>query len=169
MQDRPWTRSSLPQVDAFVTMTKDLPSLHIFILLSLVLNTLHVFGISGDSKMSANWGQGLSQNDLMERDTVLVVDNDDNVIGSASKKDSHVFNENQPHGILHRAFSIFIFDESDGRLLLHQRSADKITFPNVRMLSVPFALILVLAHKYMPSFLYFRYGQTRAALILCMV
>ena len=77
------------------------------------------------------WGQGLSQNDLMERDTVLVLDNADNIIGSASKKDSHVFDAKQPHGILHRAFSVFLFDESDGRLLLHQRAAEKITFPNV--------------------------------------
>lgn len=113
-------------------MTRDLPSLHIVLFLFIVLNSLHVFGISGDSKMTASWGHGLSQNDLMEKDTVLVVDNDDNVIGSASKKESHVFSKDQPHGILHRAFSIFIFDESDGRLLLHQRSADKITFPNVR-------------------------------------
>ena len=77
------------------------------------------------------WGQGLSQNDLMERDTVLVVDHQDNVVGSASKKESHVFSPKQPHGVLHRAFSVFLFDESTGRLLLHQRAADKITFPNV--------------------------------------
>ena len=62
---------------------------------------------------------------------MLVLDNADNVIGSASKKDSHVFNPKQSHGILHRAFSVFLFDESDGRLLLHQRASDKITFPNV--------------------------------------
>lgn len=80
---------------------------------------------------SAEWGAQLSQEALMLHDTVLVVDNADNVIGSASKKDSHIFDTSQPHGILHRAFSVFLFDESDGRLLLHQRSADKITFPNV--------------------------------------
>jgi isopentenyl-diphosphate delta-isomerase type 1 len=79
----------------------------------------------------AAWGVGLSQDDLMECDTVLVVDDQDKVVGSASKKDSHVFNAANPHGILHRAFSVFLFDESDGRLLLHQRAADKITFPNV--------------------------------------
>jgi len=68
----------------------------------------------------------------MEKDSVIVVDNRDNITGSASKKESHVFSTKQPHGILHRAFSVFIFDESDGSLLIHQRSSDKITFPNVR-------------------------------------
>ena len=84
-----------------------------------------------NGETNAAWGQGLSQDDLMEHDTVLVLDNADNVVGSASKKDSHVFKAGQPHGILHRAFSVFLFDESDGRLLLHQRSSDKITFPDV--------------------------------------
>jgi isopentenyl-diphosphate delta-isomerase type 1 len=36
----------------------------------------------------------------------------------------------QPRGILHRAFSVFLFD-SQGRLLLQQRAASKITFPSV--------------------------------------
>jgi hypothetical protein len=87
-----------------------------------------------ETTASKTWGKGLSQDDLMERDTVLVLDNADNVIGSASKKASHVFDEQTPHGVLHRAFSVFLFDESDGRMLLHQRSADKITFPNVGLL-----------------------------------
>jgi hypothetical protein len=78
------------------------------------------------------WGTGLTQNDLMEKDTVLVLDNADKIIGTASKKESHVFSNEQPHGILHRAFSVFLFDETDGRLLLQQRAASKITFPNVR-------------------------------------
>lgn len=98
------------------------------------------------TKSTRIWGKGLSQDDLMERDTVLVVDNEDNVIGSASKKESHVFKPEQPHGILHRAFSVFLFDESDGRLLLHQRSADKITFPNVCFvyIYVLYSIILLL-------------------------
>jgi isopentenyl-diphosphate delta-isomerase len=32
---------------------------------------------------------------------------------------------------LHRAFSVFLFDESTGELLLQKRAATKITFPNV--------------------------------------
>lgn len=74
---------------------------------------------------------GLSQHDLMQADTVLVVDSNDVVIGSASKQDSHVFSPSQPYGVLHRAFSVFLFDRKEGRLLLQQRASDKITFPNV--------------------------------------
>ena len=36
----------------------------------------------------------------------------------------------QPQGLLHRAFSVFLFDAED-RLLLQQRAASKITFPRV--------------------------------------
>jgi hypothetical protein len=72
------------------------------------------------------------QETFMESDMVLVVDIDDAVIGSASKRTSHVFNQQQPHGILHRAFSVFLFDVSTNKLLLQKRAADKITFPNVR-------------------------------------
>lgn len=73
----------------------------------------------------------MTQDDMMEKDTVLVLDHDDNVIGSESKKGSHVFDKKQPRGVLHRAFSVFIFDESTGELLLQQRASTKITFPNV--------------------------------------
>jgi isopentenyl-diphosphate delta-isomerase len=78
-------------------------------------------------------GNAMSQEDMMKKDTVLVLDDDDNVIGSASKKLSHQFTSEQPRAILHRAFSVFLFDESTGELLLQQRASTKITFPNVRV------------------------------------
>lgn len=78
-------------------------------------------------------GNAMSQNDMMLKDTVIVLDDQDNIIGSASKKESHVFNAEQPRGILHRAFSVFLFDESTGELLLQQRASTKITFPNVSL------------------------------------
>jgi len=74
----------------------------------------------------------MSQEDFMEKDTVLVLDQNDNVIGSESKRSSHEFNKKQPAGVLHRAFSVFIFDETTNELLLQQRAAEKITFPSVR-------------------------------------
>jgi len=81
---------------------------------------------------AAKWdGNAMSQTDMMEKDTVIVLDNYDNVIGSASKKEAHVFSSTQPHGVLHRAFSAFLFDESTGSLLLQKRASTKITFPNV--------------------------------------
>ena len=77
-------------------------------------------------------GNAMTQTDMMEKDTVLVLDFEDNVIGSASKRTSHEFKVEQERGILHRAFSVFLFDESTGELLLQQRASTKITFPNVR-------------------------------------
>ena len=76
-------------------------------------------------------GNEMTQEDMMIKDTVLVLDQNDNVIGSESKKGSHIFNKEQPRGILHRAFSAFLFDEKTGDLLLQKRAASKITFPNV--------------------------------------
>jgi Isopentenyldiphosphate isomerase len=67
----------------------------------------------------------------MEKDTVLVLDKEDRVIGSESKRASHEFNPEQPTGVLHRAFSVFIFDESTNELLVQQRAKEKITFPSV--------------------------------------
>jgi hypothetical protein len=40
------------------------------------------------------------------------------------------FEAGQPRGLLHRAFSVFLFN-SDNKLLLQQRAASKITFPKV--------------------------------------
>lgn len=34
-------------------------------------------------------------------------------------------------GLLHRAFSVFLFDPSTGKLLLQKRAPEKITFPNM--------------------------------------
>ena len=34
-------------------------------------------------------------------------------------------------GLLHRAFSVFLFRPSDGRLLLQRRADEKITFPGM--------------------------------------
>ena len=55
----------------------------------------------------------------------ILVDESDAVTGSASKADCH-----HGEGVLHRAFSILLFN-SEGRLLLQQRSSEKITFPGV--------------------------------------
>lgn len=77
------------------------------------------------------WDPTQSQSDFMLRDTCIVLSPDDDVVGSSSKKAAHVFSPGQPRGVLHRAFSVFLFDESSGELLLQKRAASKITFPNV--------------------------------------
>ena len=90
-------------------------------------------GSAAPTAATTTWdGNGMTQEDMMIKDTVLVLDKDDNVIGSASKRTSHEFTIQQERGILHRAFSVFLFDESTGELLLQQRASTKITFPNVR-------------------------------------
>ncbi|KAA0152940.1 hypothetical protein FNF29_03464 [Cafeteria roenbergensis] len=71
-------------------------------------------------------GADADQIKMME-ERVILVDEDDNVVGAASKKDSHLM-ENIDKGMLHRAFSVFLFTP-DGRLLLQKRSEAKITFP----------------------------------------
>ena len=58
----------------------------------------------------------------------ILVDQNDNILGSETKKNCHLIT-NINKGMLHRAFSIFIFD-SQNRLLLQKRSAQKITYPS---------------------------------------
>ena len=61
----------------------------------------------------------------MMTEQVILVDEMDKPLGPMSKVDSH-----RGQGVLHRAFSILLFDEND-RLLLQKRASHKITFPNV--------------------------------------
>eukprot|EP00200_Dunaliella_tertiolecta_P001513 CAMPEP_0202348268 /NCGR_PEP_ID=MMETSP1126-20121109/6273_1 /ASSEMBLY_ACC=CAM_ASM_000457 /TAXON_ID=3047 /ORGANISM="Dunaliella tertiolecta, Strain CCMP1320" /LENGTH=244 /DNA_ID=CAMNT_0048939935 /DNA_START=147 /DNA_END=881 /DNA_ORIENTATION=+ len=80
---------------------------------------------------SSSWaGAGKSQDELMLKDECILVDEHDNIRGHANKHSCHRFVPEQPQGQLHRAFSVFLFDESN-RLLIQQRAKDKITFPSV--------------------------------------
>lgn len=54
---------------------------------------------------------------------LILVDTEDRELGFMSKVDCH-----QGRGLLHRAFSIFLFDD-DGRVLLQRRSASKPLWP----------------------------------------
>jgi len=63
---------------------------------------------------------------LMDEECI-VVSPEDRVLGHASKRTCHLM-RNIRTGLLHRAFSVFLFN-SRGELLLQQRSAAKITFP----------------------------------------
>lgn len=58
-----------------------------------------------------------------EDETLILVDAEDREIGSLDKARAH-----DGEGILHRAFSLFIFN-SRGELLLQQRTADKRLWP----------------------------------------
>ena len=65
---------------------------------------------------------------------LIVVDDQDNILGQATKKDAHLLAniENVP-SLIHRAFSFFLFDSSTSpsRLLLQQRAPEKITYPSL--------------------------------------
>ena len=61
----------------------------------------------------------------MMSELCILVDDDDNPIGGASKKYCH-----HGEGALHRAFSVLLFDEDD-RLLVQKRASTKITFPSI--------------------------------------
>lgn len=69
------------------------------------------------------------QSRLMDERCILV-DEQDNAIGAMDKKTCHLM-ENINRGLLHRAFSAFVFRPSDGKLLLQQRASSKITFPDM--------------------------------------
>ena len=52
-------------------------------------------------------------------------------MGHDSKYAAHRFVSEQPRGQLHRAFSVFLFDHRENKLLLQRRAASKITFPSL--------------------------------------
>jgi isopentenyl-diphosphate Delta-isomerase len=66
----------------------------------------------------------------MNDDTVTLVDENDNVIGPASKVDAHLRVLLEKNMVPHRAFSLLLFN-SQNELLLQQRSLKKITFPGM--------------------------------------
>lgn len=58
-------------------------------------------------------------------DSVILVDQSDNEVGTASKMAAH-----RGSGMLHRAFSVYVFDSSQ-RLLIQRRSSTKYHFGGV--------------------------------------
>ncbi|MEC9376257.1 MAG: isopentenyl-diphosphate Delta-isomerase [Pseudomonadota bacterium] len=65
-------------------------------------------------------------NSILTRDIqekLILVDEEDKEIGSVDKLESHIGD-----GLLHRAFSIFLFDP-DGKLLIQKRSPTKMLWP----------------------------------------
>lgn len=73
------------------------------------------FECTGKAKMSKARYENVSS----ESEELILVDENDREIGAISKADAH-----DAHGVLHRAFSLFVFNEK-GELLLQQRSREK--------------------------------------------
>ncbi|QNQ01368.1 NUDIX hydrolase domain-like protein [Yarrowia lipolytica] len=83
---------------------------------------------SSDSSAKLFDGHDEEQIKLMD-EICVVLDWDDKPIGGASKKCCHLM-DNINDGLVHRAFSVFMFNDR-GELLLQQRAAEKITFANM--------------------------------------
>ncbi|KAG7359279.1 isopentenyl-diphosphate delta-isomerase [Nitzschia inconspicua] len=101
---------------------------------SRIATRLFSSSITSSSSFTA-YGENMNQNDMMESDKLILVDENDNVVRAGdpklcSKKAGHTFDVQTPRGILHRAFSLFCFNQ-DNQLLLTQRADSKITFPSV--------------------------------------
>ncbi|RKU45057.1 isopentenyl-diphosphate delta-isomerase idi1 [Coniochaeta pulveracea] len=81
-----------------------------------------------DTSGDALEGQDEEQIRLMD-EVCIVLDENDMPIGTASKKICHLMT-NIDKGLLHRAFSVFLFNDKN-ELLLQQRASEKITFPDM--------------------------------------
>ncbi|KAG9234611.1 NUDIX hydrolase domain-like protein [Amylocarpus encephaloides] len=73
-------------------------------------------------------GHDAEQIRLMD-EVCIVLDENDRPIGNFSKKICHLMT-NIDKGLLHRAFSVFLFNDRN-ELLLQQRATEKITFPDM--------------------------------------
>jgi len=73
--------------------------------------------------MIANSFAQVSRQVSFDDENLILVDDQDNVIGHESKDNVH-----RGSGLLHRAFSIFLFNGPD-RVLLHRRSVQKRLWP----------------------------------------
>eukprot|EP01035_Chromulina_nebulosa_P021688 gene21688-28066_t len=62
-------------------------------------------------------------------DKCIEVDENDQIIGPISKLNAHKIESNSNYPKLHRAFSVFLYNDKN-ELLLQQRAFDKITFPD---------------------------------------
>eukprot|EP00897_Mesotaenium_endlicherianum_P010347 jgi/Mesen1/9340/ME000061S08779 len=82
------------------------------------------------SKMADVEAMDPLQKRLMFDDECILVNEKDEVTGHDSKYNCHLWEKIEKGGMLHRAFSVFLFNSSN-ELLLQQRSATKVTFPLV--------------------------------------
>jgi len=97
-------------------------------IVSMTTDSLRLTGAVNDIDLSSQIGLDEEQIRLMD-EVCIVIDKDDKPIGSASKKTCHLM-KNINAGLLHRAFSVFLFD-TNNKLLLQKRADGKITFPKM--------------------------------------
>ena len=69
------------------------------------------------------------QQEILLEEPCILVDQNDKVLGSASKRVCHLLGNDGSPSPLHRAFSVFLFNNNN-ELLLQQRSNYKVSFNN---------------------------------------
>ncbi|KAJ3293342.1 isopentenyl-diphosphate delta-isomerase idi1 [Borealophlyctis nickersoniae] len=77
--------------------------------------------------MTVDWASYDQEQVRLMGEMCIVVDENDKPLRGDTKESCHLMT-NINKGLLHRAFSVFIFN-SEGKLLLQQRADEKITFP----------------------------------------
>ncbi|XP_009620436.1 isopentenyl-diphosphate Delta-isomerase I [Nicotiana tabacum] len=91
--------------------------------------SLRCYSSSSATRM-ADANMDAVQRRLMFEDECILVDENDRVVGHDTKYNCHLMEKIEAENLLHRAFSVFLFN-SKYELLLQQRSATKVTFPLV--------------------------------------
>ncbi|KMZ66402.1 Isopentenyl-diphosphate Delta-isomerase 2 [Zostera marina] len=88
--------------------------------------------LCSSSMVNAGVDSGMDdiQRRLMFEDECILVDELDRIVGHDSKYNCHLMEKIESENLLHRAFSVFLFN-SQYELLIQQRSATKVTFPLV--------------------------------------
>lgn len=130
----------MPQLSKYHELVKSLTDEQIFETFPEVIPLEQASGLSSSRGTSGDFeedneedktifaGHDEEQIKLMA-ENCIVLDYNDTPIGSGTKKLCHLM-ENINRGLLHRAFSVFLFD-SDDNLLLQQRATEKITFADM--------------------------------------
>ncbi|KAH6812724.1 isopentenyl diphosphate isomerase 1 [Perilla frutescens var. frutescens] len=94
------------------------------------LGRVHSSTVDTGRHVSADSAMDAVQRRLMFEDECILVDENDRVVGHDTKYNCHLMEKIESENLLHRAFSVFLFN-SKHELLLQQRSATKVTFPLV--------------------------------------
>ncbi|GER43200.1 isopentenyl diphosphate isomerase [Striga asiatica] len=97
---------------------------------SFPLSHRHCYSSSTMDDVTADSNMDAVQRRLMFEDECILVDENDRVVGHDTKYNCHLMEKINSENLLHRAFSVFLFN-SKYELLLQQRSATKVTFPLV--------------------------------------
>ncbi|KAG9445607.1 hypothetical protein H6P81_011735 [Aristolochia fimbriata] len=95
-----------------------------------ILGTCVSVGCTVDGKDPKDLQQEIADGDVEVPSECILVDEQDRVVGHDSKYNCHLMEKIESENLLHRAFSVFLFN-TKYELLLQQRSATKVTFPLV--------------------------------------